>query len=58
MLSTSDDSGEDFYEMIEAPKFVDFTVPDPYIPDDHYWFCSRVGLFLLIFLSFFSSSVA
>ncbi|KAG7011587.1 hypothetical protein SDJN02_26493, partial [Cucurbita argyrosperma subsp. argyrosperma] len=41
--STSDDSGEDFYEMIEAPKFVDFTVPDPYIPDDRYWFCSRVG---------------
>ncbi|KAA0031397.1 myb-like protein X isoform X3 [Cucumis melo var. makuwa] len=41
--STSDDSGEDFYELIEAPKFVDFTVSDPYVPDDRYWFCSRVG---------------
>ncbi|XP_038887894.1 uncharacterized protein LOC120077873 isoform X2 [Benincasa hispida] len=41
--STSGNSGEDFYEMIEAPKFVDFTVSDHYIPDDRYWFCSRVG---------------
>lgn len=47
--STTDDSGEDFYEMIEAPKFVDFTISDHFIPNDRYWFCSRVGLFLLIF---------
>ncbi|KAG6409029.1 hypothetical protein SASPL_132058 [Salvia splendens] len=24
-------------------KFVDFTVPDHYSPDDHYWFCLRVA---------------
>ncbi|XP_023529876.1 uncharacterized protein LOC111792597 [Cucurbita pepo subsp. pepo] len=41
--STTDNPGEDFYEMIEAPKFVDFTVSDHFIPDDRYWFCSRVG---------------
>lgn len=34
---------EEFYEKIEAPKFVDFTVPDHYCPDDRYWFCLRVG---------------
>ncbi|KAK4438035.1 hypothetical protein Salat_0137600 [Sesamum alatum] len=34
---------EEFYEKIEAPKFVDFTVPDHYRPDDRYWFCHRVG---------------
>ncbi|GAB4838380.1 hypothetical protein Ancab_027915 [Ancistrocladus abbreviatus] len=34
---------EEFYEEIEAPKFVDFTLPDHYSPDDRYWFCSRVG---------------
>ncbi|KAM7479071.1 hypothetical protein LguiA_027284 [Lonicera macranthoides] len=34
---------EEFYEKIEAPKFVDLTLPDPYRPDDRYWFCSRVG---------------
>nr|CAC82614.1 hypothetical protein [Capsella rubella] len=35
---------EDFYETIEAPKFVDLTAPD-HRPegDDRYWFCSRVG---------------
>ncbi|CAG7887987.1 unnamed protein product [Brassica rapa] len=35
---------EDFYENIEAPKFVDLTAPD-HRPegDDRYWFCSRVG---------------
>ncbi|KAF7127607.1 hypothetical protein RHSIM_Rhsim11G0146600 [Rhododendron simsii] len=36
---------EEFYEKIEAPKFVDFTAPDPYRPDDRYWFCLRVALF-------------
>ncbi|XP_009616815.1 uncharacterized protein [Nicotiana tomentosiformis] len=34
---------EVFYERIEAPKFVDFTTPDHYRPDDRYWFCLRVG---------------
>lgn len=39
---------EDFYENIEAPKFVDLTAPD-HRPegDDRYWFCSRVGKNLL-----------
>lgn len=36
-------NGEDFYEKIEAPKFVDFTVPDRCPPNDRYWFCLRVG---------------
>ena len=52
--STTDNPGEDFYEMIEAPKFVDFTVSDHFIPDDRYWFCSRVGLFLLFCSDFVS----
>nr|XP_034914293.1 uncharacterized protein LOC118048631 [Populus alba] len=35
---------EDFYEKIEAPKFVDLNAPDQYHPgDDRYWFCLRVG---------------
>ncbi|KAL3654539.1 hypothetical protein CASFOL_001524 [Castilleja foliolosa] len=34
---------EEFYEEIEAPNFVDFTVPDHFCPDDRYWFCHRVG---------------
>lgn len=35
---------EDFYENIEAPKFVDLNAPDHYHPgDDRYWFCLRVG---------------
>ncbi|KAF9665885.1 hypothetical protein SADUNF_Sadunf16G0171400 [Salix dunnii] len=35
---------EDFYEQIEAPKFVDLNAPDHYHPgDDRYWFCLRVG---------------
>jgi hypothetical protein len=38
--------GDEFYEKIEAPKFVDFTAPDQYCPDDRYWFCLRVGEFL------------
>ncbi|CAN6544564.1 unnamed protein product [Malus baccata var. baccata] len=37
------EGGDEFYEKIEAPKFVDFTEPDPYRPDDRYWFCMRVG---------------
>ncbi|KAI3445844.1 hypothetical protein Pfo_002509 [Paulownia fortunei] len=39
----ADGGDEEFYEEIEAPKFVDFTVPDHYRPDDRYWFCLRVG---------------
>lgn len=44
-IRIEDEGGEDeqFYEKIEAPKFVDFTVPDHYCPDDRYWFCLRVG---------------
>ncbi|XAR52971.1 hypothetical protein NMG60_11021323 [Bertholletia excelsa] len=34
---------EEFYEKIEAPKFIDLTKPDQYRPDDRYWFCLRVG---------------
>ncbi|XP_075492640.1 uncharacterized protein LOC142530711 [Primulina tabacum] len=37
------EEGEEFYENLEAPKFVDFTVPDHFHPDDGYWFCLRVG---------------
>ncbi|KAL3843820.1 hypothetical protein ACJIZ3_001223 [Penstemon smallii] len=37
------DRDEEFYEEIEAPKFVDFTSPDHFRPDDRYWFCLRVG---------------
>ncbi|KAE8668357.1 Proline iminopeptidase isoform 1 [Hibiscus syriacus] len=37
--------GDDFYEEIEAPKFVDFSAPDCCHTehDDRYWFCLRVG---------------
>ncbi|GKV23794.1 hypothetical protein SLEP1_g33489 [Rubroshorea leprosula] len=37
--------GDDFYEKIEAPKFVDLTAPDRYRTedDDRFWFCLRVG---------------
>ncbi|KAL7227488.1 hypothetical protein ACSBR1_022361 [Camellia fascicularis] len=38
-----DGDDEEFYEKIEAPKFVDFTRPDRPRPDDRYWFCLRVG---------------
>ncbi|OAY45305.1 uncharacterized protein LOC110619667 isoform X2 [Manihot esculenta] len=39
-----EENGDEFYEKIEAPKFVDLTAPDPYHPgDDRYWFCSRFG---------------
>ncbi|KAJ1396577.1 hypothetical protein SESBI_32501 [Sesbania bispinosa] len=35
---------DDFYEKIEAPKFVDLTAPDKRRPDDdRHWFCLRVG---------------
>lgn len=44
---------EEFYEKIEAPKFVDLTLPDPYRPDDRYWFCSRVGISSISSMSIF-----
>ncbi|CAL0300844.1 unnamed protein product [Lupinus luteus] len=35
---------DDFYEKIQAPKFVDLTAPDPRRSgDDRHWFCFRVG---------------
>ncbi|CAN4112063.1 unnamed protein product [Withania somnifera] len=42
-MDVDEDDDEAFYERIEAPKFVDFSTPDHYRPDDHYWFCLRVG---------------
>ncbi|CAN4107841.1 unnamed protein product [Withania somnifera] len=42
-MDVEDDDDEVFYERIEAPKFVDFSTPDHYRPDDRYWFCLRVG---------------
>lgn len=43
MEDKDEGENEEFYEGIEAPKFVDFTLPDHYRPDDRYWFCLRVG---------------
>ncbi|KAK7246665.1 hypothetical protein RIF29_41535 [Crotalaria pallida] len=35
---------DDFYEKIQAPKFVDLTAPDlRRSDDDRHWFCFRVG---------------
>ncbi|XP_076886593.1 uncharacterized protein LOC143536501 [Bidens hawaiensis] len=42
-VRVEDDNDEEFYERIEAPKFVDFTKPYTVRTDDRYWFCSRVG---------------
>ncbi|KAK9167806.1 hypothetical protein Scep_002997 [Stephania cephalantha] len=37
-------SDDDIYEKIEAPKFVDFTRPDPPLLDqDRSWFCVRIA---------------
>ncbi|KAK8949755.1 hypothetical protein KSP40_PGU021650 [Platanthera guangdongensis] len=41
-LSVVEEEDEEFYERIEAPKFVDFTIPDRR-PDDRAWFCARIG---------------
>ncbi|KAK8957631.1 hypothetical protein KSP39_PZI000318 [Platanthera zijinensis] len=41
-LSAVEEEDEEFYERIEAPKFVDFTIPDRR-PDDRAWFCARIG---------------
>ncbi|KAG7977305.1 hypothetical protein I3843_05G025200 [Carya illinoinensis] len=43
MQISGEEEGDEFYEKIEAPKFVDFTAPDQNRPDDCYWFCLRVG---------------
>ncbi|CAO2815846.1 unnamed protein product [Amaranthus hypochondriacus] len=43
LVSSTEFEEEEFYEEIEAPKFVDFTLPDHFCPDDRFWFCSRVG---------------
>ncbi|KAF8410263.1 hypothetical protein HHK36_002788 [Tetracentron sinense] len=40
-LNNEDD--DEFYEKIEAPKFVDLKAPDLSLPDDRSWFCLRVG---------------
>ena len=41
-----------FYEEIEAPKFVDFTVSDDRSRlDDPSWFCVRVGELFFLFSS-------
>ncbi|CAI9286998.1 unnamed protein product [Lactuca saligna] len=42
-VEDEDEDDEEFYERIEAPKFIDFTKPYPFRTDDRYWFCSRVG---------------
>ncbi|KAB2602687.1 hypothetical protein D8674_003692 [Pyrus ussuriensis x Pyrus communis] len=42
-IESGHEGGDEFYEKIEAPKFVDFTDSDPHRPDDRYWFCMRVG---------------
>lgn len=68
MDETQTDGGDDFYEKIEAPKFVDLTAPDHHRPDndDRYWFCLRVGpsshilfltvdFFFLIFVNLIAS---
>lgn len=41
-LATIEEDDE-FYEGIEAPKFVDFRVPERSRPDDKSWFCLRIG---------------
>lgn len=44
LMESADTMEEDeFYEEIEAPKFVDFTAPDRSRPDGRSWFCVRVG---------------
>lgn len=42
-----DDKSEadEFYEKIEVPKFVDFTVPNHYCSNDRYWFRQCIGKF-------------
>ena len=33
---------DDFYENIQAPKWIDFELPEAPV-DDHEWFCRRAG---------------
>ncbi|MCO5583709.1 hypothetical protein L7F22_037623 [Adiantum nelumboides] len=33
---------DDFYESIQAPKWIDFTAPLQHV-DDHEWFCGKAG---------------
>ncbi|KAE9595042.1 hypothetical protein Lal_00041167 [Lupinus albus] len=44
MIEEEEIIDDDFYEKIQAPKFVDLTAPDPRRSgDDRHWFCFRVG---------------
>ncbi|PIA44273.1 hypothetical protein AQUCO_01700105v1 [Aquilegia coerulea] len=43
IFENEDDSGDEIYEKIEAPKYVDLTRPDQFLPDDPSWFCLRIG---------------
>ena len=33
---------DEFYENIQAPKWIDFDLPEAPV-DDHEWFCKRAG---------------
>lgn len=42
---------DEFYETIDAPKYVDFLGPSPPLLDSNpSWFCSRVGKCLFLYL--------
>lgn len=46
MIEEEEIMDDDFYEKIQAPKFVDLTAPDPRrSDDDRHWFCFRVGIY-------------
>lgn len=63
-INDEEEFGDEFYEKLEAPKFVDLTAPDRdrREHDDRYWFCSRVGVYFFfnfwnfswIFLDFYT----
>nr|DAD46174.1 TPA_asm: hypothetical protein HUJ06_004404 [Nelumbo nucifera] len=38
----NNEDDDEFYENIEAPKFVDFIAPDLSRLDNRFWFCLRV----------------
>ncbi|KAF5189427.1 neurofilament heavy protein [Thalictrum thalictroides] len=42
-FDNEDESADEIYEKIEAPKYVDLTRPDQFLPDDPSWFCLRIG---------------
>ncbi|KAK1316241.1 hypothetical protein QJS10_CPA05g01697 [Acorus calamus] len=52
------DEEDRVYEDIDAPKFVDFTVPDRAPPDDGSWFCVRIGESQEFYSQFFQSGFA